>query len=216
MINVEKLSSKIIQTTQQTIQKIQGKHEKITNAISLKKLDGLNAIANQNIIIVQKSEQITDAISKKLAQLKQIATNISCEKFIFQNGNTSNFIKYEGTQAGTNKGYWVKNIDENKLYYTKLGKNQDSIFALYYDGQIALDGYTSVPMPIEFNTNQSEVEVLSSKIYKILGLNVPEMKLIETQNGIGLISEFIPNLQPVNMPQKAINEGFGADIFLAN
>jgi len=153
----------------------------------------LDGLASKNIGYGFQSSQNTamQAIQKKIEEIKRLASSVAEDYFTLSDGTKKAFRIFEGTQMGSNKGFWVLSNETGELYYAKFSRNN--------------------------TLSQSESEVLTSKIYKLLGLNVPEMQLIKNSNGeMGVLSKFIPDLVPVRHPEQKINEGFVADVFLAN
>ncbi len=86
------------------------------------------------------------------------------------------------------KVFFVFNPDDSKLYYAKMGKD-----------------------------DQSAYEVFASKLYELAGVNVSKMQTFSDESGnIGLLSEYIANLTPITTPNKMAANGFGVDAWLAN
>ncbi len=156
-----------------------------------KTLNGLDIIAKQNSIYVNKAADTSDykkLIEEQIERFRNTARKIEDRDFTFSNGKKVSLTVFEGTKMGSNEAYMVQNKDTGELFYAKFGSE-----------------------------GQANAEVLASKIYKLAGLDVPAMELITDQNGkTGLISSFIPKLTPVNTPKHAVNKGFGVDIFLKN
>lgn len=100
------------------------------------------------------------------------------------------FEIFNGTQAGSNKGYYALNKDTGELFYAKVG---DSL------------------------SSQTKTEVLASKIYNLAGIDAPELTTFRAFDGTqGLLSKYIPELEVVSEADRAVNEGFAMDAFLAN
>ncbi len=130
-------------------------------------------------------------IDAKIEELQIKSTKISTKEFTLPDGTTSKFITYEGTKGGSNYGYYVKNAATGELYYAKFA------------------GAKAV--------GQSEAEVLSSKLYKLAGIDVPELTLVKTPDGkSAVLSKFIPDLKGVSSSTPLVHEGFGMDVLLAN
>ena len=107
-------------------------------------------------------------------------------EFTLASGIKSTFKEYIGSKMGTNAGALVKDKKTDTLYYAKFGGKQ------------------------------SKVEVLASKLYKMAGINTAEMKLIKSNNTIGLISKYLVGSQSALKGTKDVYKGFGMDAFLAN
>ncbi len=175
--------NKTIRTLPHAIKKAQNpiEAEKVTS-----RLDGLKGLASQNSLLVQKKYEKFD-LSSMLSELKEEAIEVKPFK-IYQKGNETALEAYHGTQRGTNKGFFVFNPDDSKLYYAKMGKD-----------------------------DQSAYEVFASKLYELAGVNVSKMQTFSDESGnIGLLSEYIANLIPITTPNKMAANGFGVDAWLAN
>jgi len=157
----------------------------------------MDAFSAQNLALINKKSEVQEVGQDVLAQiekLKKVCSGITEENFVLNDGSSVLFKVFQGTGGGSNKGFYVLNNETGELFYAKFGKQSQ---------------YSSC--------SQSQTEVFSSKVYKALGLDVPDMQLIKNSDGeIGLLSKYIPGLEPVSAPQTAICEGFGADVFLAN
>ncbi len=133
-------------------------------------------------------------IDAKISELQAKSSKISFADFKLEDGSTSKFMIFEGTQGGSNSGYYVKNTNTGELFYVK------------YASKTGKGGVT-----------QSQAEVLSSKLYKLAGIDVPELSLVDGPNGQkAILSKFIPDLQGVNKANPLVHEGFGMDALLAN
>lgn len=133
-------------------------------------------------------------IDAKISELQAKSSKISFVDFKLEDGSTSKFMIFEGTQGGSNSGYYVKNTSTGELFYAK------------YASKTGKGGVT-----------QSQAEVLSSKLYKLAGIDVPELSLVDGPNGQkAILSKFIPDLQGVNKANPLAHEGFGMDALLAN
>lgn len=179
----------ITKSTLETSQKIQN------HALQPNSLDGLKAKAAYNHLFVNKSTKNTqDSIIDFIENLKTKATDIISQEWELPNGKKQFFQIFNGTQQGSNKGFYALNKKTDELFYVKFPN------ATQYD----IGG-------------QAKTEIFTSKVYEMLGLNVPQMQLIKTPDGkVGTISKFIPNLEPIYKAEAKLNQGFGADIFLAN
>ncbi len=103
------------------------------------------------------------------------------------NGKKTNFEVFLGTQSGSNTGYYALNQTTGELFYAKIGGHQ------------------------------SQAEVLASRIYKAAGIDVPELTHFTAPNGEkGILSKYIPNLNPIKTPNSLLYDGFGMDVLLAN
>ena len=181
-----KVASKIMQnfsrkmSCDDTIKKVLTKN--LIN-VDLKALKGLAA---QKEMFVQKNFAKTFDISCVLDTLRQQASEIKPFKII-QDGKELALEAFEGTQKGSNKGFFCFNPQDSKLYYAKIAKDQ------------------------------SISEVFASKLYELTGANVPKMSLFKDSDGnIGLLSEYIPDLSPVLAPNKLATSDYAADVWLGN
>ena len=137
---------------------------------------------------IVKSEQKveTKELPSELENIKQKASTIEEMDFNIDGQNTK-FEVWKGTQKGSNKGSFVRNLDTGEVFYAKLGGKQ------------------------------SENEILASKLYQLGGIDVPELTSFKLPNGeTGLLSKYIPNMQNVYRPNQLVNKGFAMDAFLAN
>ena len=137
---------------------------------------------------IVKSEQKveTKELTSELENIKQKASTIEEMDFNIDGQNTK-FEVWKGTQKGSNKGSFVRNLDTGEVFYAKLGGKQ------------------------------SENEILASKLYQLGGIDVPELTSFKLPNGeTGLLSKYIPNMQNVYRPNQLVNKGFAMDAFLAN
>lgn len=125
-------------------------------------------------------------ISKKIDQLRKQASSITSETFTV-NGKPVQFEILNGTQGGSNKGYYVINKETGELFYAKFGGPQ------------------------------GKTELLATKLYEMAGVDVPEMNSFKSTDGsVGTLSKYIPDLQKVNQATAHANDGFGMDVLLAN
>lgn len=125
-------------------------------------------------------------IAKKIEVLRNKATSITTQTFNID-GKQVPFEILNGTQGGSNKGYYVINKLTGDLYYAKFGGSQ------------------------------GKTELLANKLYKMAGLDVPEFTPFNDQSGtFGTLSKYIPDLQSVTSPTAKASEGFGMDALLAN
>ena len=132
---------------------------------------------------VQPNEKIQNFIEK----LKNNKNTKIAQKELTVNGQNIQFEIYEGTQAGSNTGYYALNKQTGELFYAKLGNLQ------------------------------SKTELLASKLYKMAGVKVPELTSFKSADGkSGILSKFIPDLTPVKSGNSAVNDGYGMDALLAN
>ncbi len=103
------------------------------------------------------------------------------------NGENVPFEIYKGTQAGSNEGYFALNKKTGDLFYAKVADAQ------------------------------SKTELLASKLYKMAGVDVPELTSFKSTDGTsGILSKYIPELKPVTTGNAAVNDGYGMDALLAN
>ena len=99
-------------------------------------------------------------------------------------GQNTKFEVWKGTQKGSNKGSFVRNLDTGEVFYAKLGGKQ------------------------------SENEILASKLYQLGGIDVPELTSFKLPNGeTGLLSKYIPDLDKVYSSNPLVNKGFAMDAF---
>lgn len=110
------------------------------------------------------------------------------EQELFIEGRPIVFDVFKGTKSGSNEGCYVIEKSTNELYYAKKGGVQ------------------------------SRAEILASKLYKMAGINVPELREITTKDGKtqGVLSRYIPGLTPVRKADSIVNNDFGMDVLLAN
>ena len=128
----------------------------------------------------------TKELPSELENIKQKASTIEEMDFNIDGQNTK-FEVWKGTQKGSNKGSFVRNLDTGEVFYAKLGGKQ------------------------------SENEILASKLYQLGGIDVPELTSFKLPNGeTGLLSKYIPNLDKVYSSNPLVNKGFAMDAFLAN
>ena len=128
----------------------------------------------------------TKELPSELENIKQKASTIEEMDFNIDGQNTK-FEVWKGTQKGSNKGSFVRNLDTGEVFYAKLGGKQ------------------------------SENEILASKLYQLGGIDVPELTSFKLPNGeTGLLSKYIPDLDKVYSSNPLVNKGFAMDAFLAN
>ena len=128
----------------------------------------------------------TKELPSELENIKQKASTIEEMDFNIDGQNTK-FEVWKGTQKGSNKGSFVRNLDTGEVFYAKLGGKQ------------------------------SENEILASKLYQLGGIDVPELTSFKLPNGeTGLLSKYIPDLNKVYSSNPLVNKGFAMDAFLAN
>ena len=137
-------------------------------------------------IVKPKQKVKTKELPSELENIRQQASTIEEMDFNIDGQNTK-FEVWKGTQKGSNKGSFVRNLDTGEVFYAKLGGKQ------------------------------SENEILASKLYQLGGIDVPELTSFKLPNGeTGLLSKYIPNMQNVYRPNQLVNKGFAMDAFLAN
>ena len=137
--------------------------------------------------IVKTEQKVeTKELPSELKNIRQKASTIEEMDFNIDGQNTK-FEVWKGTQKGSNKGSFVRNLDTGEVYYAKLGGKQ------------------------------SENEILASKLYQLGGIDVPELTSFKLPNGeTGLLSKYIPDLNKVYSSNPLVNKGFAMDAFLAN
>ena len=137
-------------------------------------------------IIKTEQKVETKELPSELKNIRQKASTIEEMDFNIDGQNTK-FEVWKGTQKGSNKGSFVRNLDTGEVYYAKLGGKQ------------------------------SENEILASKLYQLGGIDVPELTSFKLPNGeTGLLSKYIPDLNKVYSSNPLVNKGFAMDAFLAN
>ena len=101
------------------------------------------------------------------------------------------YTKFIASKVGSNPANWIKDNETGELFYMKVSLNP-------------------------FKAKHFKEEAAASKLYKLAGIDAPEMKVCTFGNGMtGLMSKFEPNLD--YMPDMDIlREGFAADCWLAN
>lgn len=148
--------------------------------------NGIQNLGIQKTFLVNKMIKSKTDFSSILCDLKKESTSIEPFKIVL-NGKEILLEAYKGTQKGTNVGFFASNPQNSRLYYVKMGGEQ------------------------------SIIEAFSSKLYKLTGANVPQMSLFKDEAGkVGLLSEYIPNLEAITTPNKQVCSDFGADVWLAN
>lgn len=169
-----------------------GKHEDgiASHHIIISKKHGELVIeAHKDVTIVKDiptAKNSDPVISKKIDELRKKATSITTETFTI-NGKQVQFEILNGTQGGSNKGYYVINKESGELFYAKFGGAQ------------------------------GKTELLATKLYEMAGLDVPEMNSFKAADGTnGTLSKYIPELSKVTQVTAKANEGFGMDVLLAN
>jgi hypothetical protein len=141
----------------------------------------MNELKNEFIAVSTGSPTVTtkDAVipELKLTEDDVESTKVYIEELnqskpttkvkVIMNGKTYNAIRFEGTQGGS-----------NKAYYTQIGEK------LYY-----------IKYPDESKLGQSIEEVIASQLYRVAGIDSPNMEYIYDEEGkvIGLASEHVPN-----------------------
>lgn len=165
-----------------------------SNNISFRGLEELS-VYNQPLRVSKSSESLENIKTKFIEDLKKEATEITIEEWELEDGQTQKFQVFKENQTETYKSYWVLNQKTNELFYAKFPKKKR----------------------LNTDRTQAEAEVFASKIYKLIGENVPEMQLIKTIDGkTGTISKYIPGLEPIKCAEPKLHSGFGVDILLAN
>ncbi len=153
----------------------------------------LDIVAQHNRIFVEKNpiRSWQEKTCEFIKELSAKETDTTTQIWNLSNGALARFKIFNNTQRGSNRGFYVIDTKTQELFYAKF--------------------------PNETESTQANTEVFASKVYELLGLNVPEMQLIKTSDGqIGIISKYIPDLKPIYAPDSRLNDGFGADVFLAN
>ena len=153
----------------------------------------LDIVAQHNRIFVEKNpiRSWQEKTCEFIKELSAKETDTTTQIWNLSNGALARFKIFNNTQRGSNRGFYVIDTKTQELFYAKF--------------------------PNETESTQANTEVFASKVYELLGLNVPEMQLIKTSDGqIGTISKYIPDLKPIYAPDSRLNDGFGADVFLAN
>ncbi|MDO5436575.1 MAG: ADP-ribosyltransferase [bacterium] len=122
------------------------------------------------------------------AKIKQLKSSYPTKTGEFTiDGKKVQFEIFKGTKSGSNSGSYVLNKETGELFYAKFGGSQ------------------------------SKTEALASKIYKMAGIDVPEVQTFTSYDGTqGLLSKFIPDLTPVSGADSGLNKGFAMDALLAN
>ena len=153
----------------------------------------LDIVAQHNRIFVEKNpiRSWQEKTCEFIKELSAKETDTTTQIWNLSNGALARLKIFNNTQRGSNRGFYVIDTKTQELFYAKF--------------------------PNETESTQANTEVFASKVYELLGLNVPEMQLIKTSDGqIGIISKYIPDLKPIYAPDSRLNDGFGADVFLAN
>lgn len=204
-MSLNKICSKAAtQITQSLSKPLAGAQKGLTDAIASSKLqnelDNLclynkSIVNNKSLGIVDEAKQ---AITKKIEQLRSTATGIKTKNFTLTAGAETKFQIFDGTQVGTNIGYYGLDVTDGKLYYVKYGS-------------ICPDKTLShIP-------SQAENEVLASKLYELAGVDCAKMQVaLDDSAKKVVLSEYIPNLSPISECNKGVIDGLGADIWLGN
>ncbi len=134
---------------------------------------------------IPTAHNVDPIIDNKIKSLRQ-GKRISSENFTV-NGKPVPFEIIQGTQGGSNKGYYVVNKLTGDLYYAKFGGEQ------------------------------GKAELLANKFYAMAGIDTPEMTSFTASDGtIGTLSKYVPDLTEVKSATPNANAGFGMDVLLAN
>ncbi len=144
--------------------------------------------AHKDVSVVKSiptAKNSNPVIAKKIDELRSKATSITTKTFNV-NGKQVAFEVLNGTQGGSNKGYYVINKATGDLFYAKFGGSQ------------------------------GKTELLANKLYEMAGVKVPEMASFTTQDGVGTLSKYVPDLTNVTNATSKANDGFGMDVLLAN
>ncbi|MBR1754221.1 hypothetical protein IJ732_05225 [bacterium] len=143
-------------------------------------------------------------VENNLSPLKQDVVQISNEtqkfikKFAGEYPNTSStkingqsFTKYNGSQMGSNPAFWATNDSTGELFYIKMAGSSSK-------------------------TAHLQEEVTATNLYKLAGLNAPDVEMCKLQDGsMAMKSKFTPGLSEIKN-SKDVHEGFAADAWLAN
>lgn len=128
--------------------------------------------------------EASNFIKKHLLYSAQIKTRLNV------GGILEDFIKFDGSQMGTNPAFWAQNQRTGELMYVKYG----SIYG---------------------NAKHLKSEVIASKLYNLAGIKTPEMQLGKLEDGTTcIISKFVPGLKELKKTEA--QEAFAADAWLAN
>lgn len=130
---------------------------------------------------------------EKLKFEKMLRTDYSSEQIkISINGEEAVWSRFRGSQMGSQDAFWAKNEKTGGLYYVKYAQDAEK------EGHI-------------------ESEILASKLYRLAGIDAPEVVPITINGNIkGLASRYVPNLEPLSGNSNKLYEGFAADAWLAN
>ena len=106
-------------------------------------------------------------------------------------GTIAKWQRYVGSQMGSQDAFWAKNEATGELFYVKFANDTQK------EGHIAS-------------------EILASKLYKLAGVETPEVIPITLNGKIkALASKQVPNLTETT-DVKLLQRGFAADAWLAN
>lgn len=162
-------------------------------------------VGSHHLIVTKKHGEIVIEAHKDVSVVKSIPTAKNSNPVIAKkidelrskatsittktfnvNGKQVAFEVLHGTQGGSNKGYYVINKETGELFYAKFGGAQ------------------------------GKTELLANKLYEMAGVKVPEMTSFKTQEGVGTLSKYVPDLTNVTQATSKAHDGFGMDVLLAN
>ncbi len=134
-----------------------------------------------------KTKVTSDPVLKaEIDKMRAKATKISTRTFDI-NGKKVPFEILEGTQGGSNPGFFAINKLTGEMFYVKKGGSQ------------------------------SKAELLAAQLYKEAGCNVPEITTFkDTDGSIGTMSKYEPGLTPITSANALVNDQFGMDVLTAN
>jgi SPP1 gp7 family putative phage head morphogenesis protein len=123
----------------------------------------------------------------------------------------------EALKSATASAKVVTGTPPDPLTMTKIGEQKGSNpGGTYQDTETGIKWYVKQPASAEIARN----EVLAGKFYELMGVEVPEMHLIELNGKPSIASRIVDGLKKADPADLAVApgtaEGFGADAWLAN
>lgn len=152
---------------------------------------------SQGTITINKSPKVFSRVGARLSEEeKAVEIFVKSEnlrqngiKKIIISGKETEFIVYTGGPKGSNCAFWAKSQETGELFYVKYGA-----------------------------AGQSVSEHLTTKLYKLAGIDVPTTHLGKLEDGtVCLTSKFKSGLSELSSKDiSEIETGFAADAWLAN
>lgn len=111
------------------------------------------------------------------------------------------------------KDFDILNIDDFQLISHKIGSNEGGVF---------VNKKTNDKFYIKFSktSNHAKNEVLASKLYKLMGSNVPDLYLVNLGSSYGVASKWVHGMKPLDLRNKnhidSVHNDFITHVWLAN